>query len=137
MHAVMVALACGGVDYCYGLAKFGFSEARILPLAHTLRESGYPNPWLQSAYDASDPYRRYLRFYPGNFIRALSSVWEPRRCKGTLKELETELLNMLYCVTYFIGFDSQRTPAGPLPRSTAHFFQKERMSTTWSTIPTA
>ena len=124
MHAVMVALACGGVDYCYGLSKFGFSEKRILPLAHELRESGYPNPWLQSAYDDSDPYRRYLRFYPGNFIRALSSAWEPRKCKGTLKELEAELLNMLYCVTYFIGFDSQRAPAGPLPPQHRPLFPK-------------
>ena len=122
MHAVMVALACGGVDYCYGLAKFGFTEARLIPLALELQTAEYPDRWLQSAYDADEPYRRYLRFYPGRFIAALSPAWRSRGCKGTVEELESELLNMVYCITYFIGFDSQRTPGGPPPPQHGRLF---------------
>lgn len=115
LHAVMLALCCGGVDYCYGLKKYGFSEANLIPVALRHRNAGFPIRWLKSMYNPGDPYRRYLRFDPAAFIRVVGEAWRPRSCKSTLADLSREILNMLYCLTYFNGFDSQRTPGGPPP----------------------
>lgn len=113
-HMVMLALCSGGVDYCYGLKKYGFDEQDLVPLTLEYRDTGFPIKWLANAFDPGDPYRRYLKFYPGLFISAIEPVWVSLKCKHlTLDEFKKELINILYCVTYFGGFDSQAARGGP------------------------
>lgn len=113
-HLLMMALCSGGVDYCFGLKDYGFADRDMVSLLIEQRDTGFPTKWMVNLFDPADPYRRYLRFYPGLFIAVIEPIWNITKSKYlTLEAFSEEIVNILFCVTYFNGFDSQRKPGGP------------------------
>ncbi len=113
-HLLMMALCAGGVDYCYGLKAYGTANEDTVSLLIEIRDAGFPTKWMTNLFDPADPYRRYLRFYPGLFIAVIEPIWVSLKSKHlTLEAFSEEIINILFCVAYFNGFDSQRKPGGP------------------------
>jgi len=117
-HYLMLSLCIGGVDYCYGLGSFGFTESRLSELV----TSGKYSKFMVNMFDPDSPYERCIKFYPDEFINCIKSAWSPRHCRhkapegSTIgREFSLEVRNILYCVMYFGGFDSQRFIGGPPP----------------------
>lgn len=116
-HYLMLCICIGGVDYCYGLGKYGFGEKDMLHLTLELRITSFQPHWISSMYShLHKPYQRMLVFNLGVFMKTIVPVWNQRKCRYLLvEELNKEIHNIMYCLMYFMGFDSQRTPGGPCP----------------------
>lgn len=117
-HYLMLCLAMGGVDYCYGLSAFGFPEAKLLELAL----DGTYGKFMVNMFDKESPLERCIKFYPEEFAASIKKAFTPGRVRHKpppgrtiADEFSTEVRNILYCIMYFGGFDSARVPSGPPP----------------------
>lgn len=115
-HLLMLSLCAGGVDYCYGLKDYGFSESDMIELVKKHRAQRFRVQFLKNKYDPDHPLERHLEFNPGAFLSVIECAWNANKCKHVLlDEFIHEIHNILFCVCYFGGYDSQRKPGGPLP----------------------
>jgi hypothetical protein len=112
---LMLLMCNGGVDYCDGLARFGYSEKVVESITDGFRE-GRTKPWITTLVDPDDPGRRSMEFNLGVFFDALL-LEGPRNVKtaktAPTKDFNKEVHDILFCVRYFGGWDSQTSPAGP------------------------
>jgi hypothetical protein len=116
-YEILMVLFCnGGVDYCDGLSKFGYSERTALSMLDVCN-SGKAPKWISFTADPESPGKRRMEFNPAGFVNLMqfcgprnkSKAWQSASTIAFNKELH----DMLFCVTYFAGWDSQACPGGP------------------------
>lgn len=124
----MLMLCNGGVDYCDGVARFGFTESTILPLLTKFHADPTTMPkWLQIGISRKNPFQRILSVDAGKFVQMLmmqGPYFKSKAMKASTSEFNREFRNMLWCLCYAGGWDFLRKPGGPgIPDyDTAMFF---------------
>ena len=102
MTAGFWCLACGGVDYCKGLTRFGFSTRVLLGLVAAGTENVVNFDGVTGTLTVS--------------VRAVvDSLWgvKRRQMKGeTVGGFVAELNSIAFCVALFAGASSRREPCG-------------------------
>lgn len=111
LHAMFWCLCCGGVDYCRGLGRFGYTETCIQPFLTTQQYAQY-----EFFEEDNGTLARQLHFQPWAFIQALKAIAIKRVKKNGIdwEDFSNELQNILFCVCYYLGWDPCRERGGPL-----------------------
>jgi hypothetical protein len=111
LHAMFWCLCCGGVDYCRGLGRFGYTESCLQPFLTTRQYAQYE---FLEEYNTNA--QRHLFFHPWAFIMALKAIVVKRPKKDGIdwSDMSSELQSILFCVCYYLGWDPCRERGGPL-----------------------
>lgn len=114
---MMCLLCVNGGDFNKGLNRFGFSEATTREMMKHLNSV---DPFLESIFSRAEPRVRALRFHPSRFMEFLRHA-SPKKKKKTIPDLSEfvkEILNTIWVIMYWTGFDSTRHVGGPPPPDT-------------------
>lgn len=125
-EAAIIMMCDGGVDYCKGVARFGFTEQKILSF-HRAHLEGKTRPFLKTIVDPKRPLRRGILFDAQMFLKNLRDHGPKSGSKvlnGSPDDFNAEIHKLLWCVSYFAGWNIQDLPAGPcLPDYDVRFLE--------------
>lgn len=114
LEALFWCLAAGGVDYCNGLSSFGINEATCIKLVGGCSDPEYEPMFTEGCIEDESPFLRVVKVNLNQMVKRIISAKFGRIKNQNIKELNSELQSMLFCLLYFIGFDPKRDRAGPL-----------------------
>ena len=97
-------LAVGGIDYCEGLKRFGYTEGRLI---RHITENGVPQ-----FFTVTDS-PRVISFDVELFRDWLLPVTPQRARTTAICDLEREMHDLLYCTLYLALVDPNRPRGGP------------------------
>lgn len=114
LEAAFWCLAAGGVDYCSGLASFGFGEKKCKEMVVACGNIAM-RPFIREGYELDgNPLKRHVQIKMTDLMRRMRDALPGKIRKQDIREFNTELQRMFFCLLYFIGFDPSRPRAGPL-----------------------
>ena len=91
----------GGVDYCDGLSSYGITPAKALKLIEKARTSV---PFIREGTEYEGrPTRRHVKVDMNAIVRTLIDIRPGKIRKNSIKELNAEFNQILFCLLYFIG----------------------------------
>jgi hypothetical protein len=100
----LALLAVGGIDYCEGLKRFGYGEARLI---RHIMDHGVPE------FFTVEGEPRVISFDVALFRDWLMPIAPQRARTTSIDELERELHDMVYCTLYLALVDPNRERGGP------------------------
>ena len=101
INAAFWCLACGGVDYCKGLTRFGYKTSDLLACA----EPGAAPPVIDIAGGC-------LALRTETLMVHLAALPRRKMKRAAAHDFDKEIRDMLFCVALFAGMASTREPCG-------------------------
>jgi len=106
MDAGFTMLCAGGVDYCYGLSKFGFSQKQFMETTLDMQRA--------SAFIYKEESPRQFCVNLNNILQYLKGLNRTRIRTDCIEEFTKELTDIVFCMIYFLGFDPTAQRGGPV-----------------------
>lgn len=111
INAAFWCMACGGVDYCRGLTRFGYKTSDLLACA----EPGAAPPVVDAGEGC-------VALRTKTLLGHLSTLSRRRMKRVTVDDFSGEVNDMMFCIALFAGMSSKREPCGgPVAQDTDCF----------------
>ena len=127
-----MAFAINGVDYCQGLGKFGVPPAVCLNIIYGLRKKKLC-PFVTIT---GQRLTRVITLHVNDYLTAVVKndykkvTKKNRLIYDDIDAYSTYIQRIMFCLIYFSGFDSGRTPPGPELRTDKIFHSADEKITT-------